>query len=396
MTTALQGDDTIGAFISTEFVMGGSGGPLSGRSFAVKDLFDVAGQPTGFGNPVWRDTHPVPTRTASCIQALLDAGASLLGKTHTDELAYSLAGRNIHYGAPINVRARGRNTGGSSSGSVAAVAAELVDFAVGSDTGGSVRIPASLCGVFGIRTTQDRIPMDGAAPLAPSFDTCGWFARDIRTMRAVGDVLLENDPTTLTPARAWLPEDVLDLLRDAVRAEVLAAAGTIADALGVPLVHDRIGVLEDGLSGWAEIFRRQQGWEAWNCHGEWIRRNQPEMGPDVAERFRLASQFTEADYQAARAARDRVRERLAGMLGNDTVLVMPAAPDIALLHDASADAVQDFRVRAMRMTCIAGLGGLPQVVMPWMEMAGCPIGMALAGPPGTDQNLLALTARVAA
>ncbi|MCP1676471.1 amidase [Natronocella acetinitrilica] len=394
MSTRLLRDDTVNAFISTDAMPAKGKGSLSGLRFGVKDLYDVAGQATAFGSPVWLRTHPVATTTASCVQALLDAGAEMVGKTHTDELAYSLAGRNHHYGAPVNTRAPGRNTGGSSSGSVSAVAAGLVDFALGSDTGGSVRIPASLCGVYGIRTTQDRIAMDGAAPLAPSFDTCGWFADDAAIMSRVGAALLGDDERKLTPTRLWLPSDVLDLLRPAVREALMAAAGTIAQRLGLPLVHDEIGTVEGGLAGWAELFRRQQGWEAWQAHGDWITEHKPEMGPDVGERFRIASTITEEDYALARAGRDRVRAYLAEQLKGGAVLLLPGAPDVALRFEATAEEVQDFRVRAMRITCIAGCGGLPQVVMPWMQIDGCPVGIGFAAAAGTDCALLALAQRV--
>ena len=166
----------------------GAPGPLRGLTFAVKDVFDIAGHRTGNGNPVWLETHPPATRTASAVERVLAAGASMVGKTHTDELAYSLNGENVHYGTPINPRSPGRIPGGSSSGSAVAVAGSLVDFALGSDCGGSVRLPASYCGIYGIRTTHGLVPADGVVDLAKSFDTVGWFARDATMMLRVGDV----------------------------------------------------------------------------------------------------------------------------------------------------------------------------------------------------------------
>ncbi|HEY9212636.1 MAG TPA: amidase family protein, partial [Ancylobacter sp.] len=185
-------DDTLNAFCRDNNVTrpGAAQGPLHGLTFAAKDVFDVEGTRTGFGHPTWLATHPAATETATVISTLLEAGASLTGRTISDELCYSIAGENSHYGTPTNPRAPDRLPGGSSSGSAAAVAAELVDFALGTDCGGSVRVPASYCGLFGLRPTHGRIPLDGVSRFAPRFDTVGWFARDAAMLKRVSEVLL--------------------------------------------------------------------------------------------------------------------------------------------------------------------------------------------------------------
>jgi len=167
-------------------------GPLAGLRFGAKDIFDITGYPTGFGSPDWFNSHPRATQTAPAIEMLVQSGASLVGKTHTDELTYSLLGMNAHYGTPINSAAPLRIPGGSSSGSAAAVAANLVDFAIGSDTGGSVRAPASFCGIYGMRPTHGRISLAHTRPLAKSFDTVGWFTREPKLLLQVGEVLLRE------------------------------------------------------------------------------------------------------------------------------------------------------------------------------------------------------------
>jgi amidase len=184
--------DTLNAFCRHTHVEmpGAAHGPLAGLTFGLKDIYDVAGHKTGFGNPDWLRTHDAATVHAVVTKKLLDAGAALAGKTHTEEMAFSLTGENAHYGTPKNVAAPGRVPGGSSSGSAAAVAGKLVDFAIGSDTGGSVRAPASFCGIYGIRPTHGRVSLEGVCPLAPGFDTCGWFARDAYVLAVVGEVLL--------------------------------------------------------------------------------------------------------------------------------------------------------------------------------------------------------------
>jgi amidase len=174
---------------ATTFRGGSPGGPLAGRRFAVKDLFAIAGHRACFGNPDWLSTHWAAEATAPVITWLLDAGAALVGTTVTDELAFSLTGENPHYGTPPNPAAPGRVPGGSSSGSASAVAGGLVDFALGTDTGGSVRVPASHCGIFGFRPTHGAVSPAGVLPFSPSFDTVGWFARDADTLAAVGDRL---------------------------------------------------------------------------------------------------------------------------------------------------------------------------------------------------------------
>ena len=168
--------------------------PLSGLRLAVKDLFHMAGLPTSAGNPTWLATHPIPTKTASSVAALLNAGANFCGKTMTDELAYSLNGQNIHYGTPSNPVTPDRLPGGSSSGSAVAVASGLADIGLGTDTGGSIRVPASYNGLFGLRPTHGVIPSDNMVALAPSFDTVGWLTKDLTTLAKIASILLKSKP----------------------------------------------------------------------------------------------------------------------------------------------------------------------------------------------------------
>jgi amidase len=242
---------------------GAAAGPLRGLTFAAKDVFDVAGHRTGNGNPVWLETHPPAARTAAVIDRLLAAGADMVGKTHTDELTYSINGENVHYGTPVNPRAPGRIPGGSSSGSAAAVAGGLVDFALGTDCGGSVRIPASYCGIYGIRTTHGLVPVDGVIDLAASFDTVGWFARDPAMMRRVGDVLLPAAPD-FVPQRLLIAADAFAFV-GAETAAALAPAVTRLKALFPD--HRDIAVYTDDPAAWSSIFRILQGDEIRRRHG---------------------------------------------------------------------------------------------------------------------------------
>jgi amidase len=363
-------------------------GPLAGLSFAVKDLFDVAGYPTSAGCPLLLAASGIKQATAPAVQMLLDAGARFVGKTHTDELAFSMNGMNAHFGTPVNGAAPQRIPGGSSSGSAAAVSNGLCDFALGTDTGGSVRAPASHCGLFGIRPTHGGIPLARCRDLAPSFDTCGFFARDAPTFARVGDVLLPADPAPL-PERVRLlrPDDVWSLLDREVAGALAAAAARIERLAGA--APPRAASL-DSFDAMTWSFRHLQGREAWTVDGPFIERFAPPLGPGVAERFAWSKAVT--DTQVAEAARFRVkyREHLAALLGSDGVLLMPTMPDVAPLLAAGEDELEDYRNAAIRMLCIAGLAGFPQVTLPLSARLGAPLGISLLGPAGSDRSLVAL------
>ena len=365
-------------------------GPLRGLTFAAKDVFDVAGHRTGNGNPVWLETHPPAARTASVVQRLLAAGASMVGKTHTDELTYSINGENVHYGTPINPRAPGRIPGGSSSGSAAAVAGGLVDFALGTDCGGSVRIPASYCGIYGVRTTHGLVPVDGVIDLAASFDTVGWFARDPAMTPRVGDVLL---PATsdFVPQRLLIAADAFALV-GAETAAALAPAVTLLKAL-LPDHRDVSVYNSDDPAVWSNIFRILQGDEIRRCHGDWIDAHKPNFGPGIAERFRWTRTIDTAEVERMRLLREDIAGHMTSLLGNDAVLCLPTAPGIAPKLATPAAELETFRGRAFALLCIAGLARLPQLSLPLAAVANCPLGLSLIAPRGGDRGLLGWVAQ---
>jgi amidase len=382
-------NDRLGAFSQHTHVemAGASHGPLVGLKFAVKDIYDVAGHKTSFGSPDWWRTHEPAARTATVVQRLLDAGAHLVGKTHTDELTWSLAGENAHYGAPVNVNAPGRITGGSSSGSAAVVAAGVVDFAVGSDTGGSVRLPASFCGTFGMRPTHGRISLDGVCPLAPSFDTCGWFARDPGTFQRVGRALLCDDAPAPLPSRLLIAQDAMQLAGETVTHALQPALDKVAALVGTP---EPVTAGDEPITRWMDYFRFLQGAEAWASHGEWITREKPALGPGVKERFAWAPTVSPDDITRAGTRREEITRRMADMLGGRTVLALPSAPGIALLRNSPPQMLDDLRARALPILCIAGLARLPQVSLPLAQLDGCPLGLSLIAARGNDTLLLDL------
>ncbi len=386
-STTVAGD-TIGAFVRCDpvAVPSAGAGPLRGLAFAVKDIYDVAGYRTGCGSPVKHAESPVAALSAPIVQRMLDAGAHFVGKTNTDELAFSLNGQNMHTGSPVNVRAPGRITGGSSSGSAAAVAAGLCDFAIGSDTGGSVRAPASYCGLFGIRPTHGRVPLEATMPLAPSLDTAGYFADDAAVFARVAPVFLGEDPGPFEFRRALRAEDAFALLLSEREADALAGAEARVYARSGPA--DPVTVAPDGLERWYWLFRHIQAWEAWRTHGAWIESRDPVMTPGVRERFEFGRTVTDKAKADADAEREGVRRRMDDLLGADTVLVLPSVPSIAPLSDLSGDGLQAFRERALCMLAISGLSGLPQVSIPLASLDGCPLGISVIGPRGSDRALV--------
>lgn len=386
--------DQINAFCRFNHVeaQGAKSGPLAGLSFAAKDIYDIAGAKTGFGNPDWLRTHAPARATAPAVQMLLDAGARLVGKTHTEEMAWSLTGENAHYGTPVNVAAPGRIPGGSSSGSAAAVAAGLVDFSLGSDTGGSVRLPASYCGLLGMRPTHGRIPLEGVCPLAESFDTCGWFARDAQVFERVGRVLLRDDAPAPRPGRLLAARDAFAFADDAARAPLEQALARVGAVLGNP---EWIAAGDgEGLEGWMDWFRFPQGEEAWAAHREWIARVNPTFGPMIKGRFEWAATVKAADVARARRRREEITRRMETLLENGAVLALPSAPGIALPRGSAAPVVDGLRARALPMLCIAGLARLPQASLPLATVEGCPVGLSLVAARGNDTMLLAIAGQI--
>jgi len=369
------------------------GGPLAGLSFAVKDFFDVSGYPTSAGQPFLLALSGIKTQSSSVVTSLLNAGADFVGKTVSDELGFSINGQNAHFGSPVNGAAPERMSGGSSSGSASAVSNHLCDFSIGSDTGGSVRIPASHCGLIGLRPSHGRISLDGAIEMAKSFDCCGWFARDIDCFSRVADVLIGQDAFALrTDLRLLVPEEVMNLLSAEVMQAVLPAMDKISAALGP--AHRQSILKGLSLDDLLTAFRQMQGFEAWRTHGSFIDRFQPPLGPGVSERFAWSKTVTDEQYQASVKVCRSFRADLEALLRDDAILVMPTAPDIAPLKDTDAMTIDQYRSLAMKMLCISGLSGFPQISLPLASRLGAPLGLSLLGPKGSDRQLISLAAKI--
>jgi len=387
--------DPINAFVPGPRIRieGVRSGPLAGLTFAAKDLFDVAGTPTGGGNPDWARANAVPTRHAWAVQTLLDAGATLIGKTITDEVSLGILGENAFEGTPLNTAAPDRVPGGSSSGSAAAVAAGLCDTALGTDTGGSVRVPSSFCGLYGIRPTHGRLDVTGMLPQAPSSDTTGWFARDAETFARVSTVMLGEPPATTLPTTLLIAVDGFGFadpdVAEALRPRVVRLTELIGNA------RDEI-MAPPGLSAWARAQRTLQPVEAWDTFRTWVERDNPRFAFSVARGLIAGAQVPPAERVWASLMRQEARARLTYLLPPGTILCLPTTPFPAPKRGLPLPVLDPLRDRITCLCAQGGLAGMPQVNLPGATVDGAPVGLSIIGGRGTDASLVAVAKALAA
>lgn len=367
-------------------------GPLDGLRLVVKDVIDVRGAVTGGGNPDWAAEHDPARESAPAVTALTEAGASLAPKGQCAELAFSLSGDNVHYGMPRNPAAPDRDPGGSTSGPAAAVTGGICELGLGTDTLGSVRVPASYCGVWGFRPTHGRIGVEGVMPLAPSFDTVGLLAAEPERLQRAAEVLL-GEPTASgsPPSRLLIAPPLLSAAEPEVAEAARSAARDLAERLGAEVAEtailDDAPSPEDGMSA----FNVLQGVEVWGNYGEWVERTSPSLGPDVAARLERAAGFTRGDAEEAAPVAQALAAAVARLEPNES-LVLPATGTPAPGREADADERERARVSAGQLTSIATIAGAPAISMPLLNVRGLPVGLSLVGAPGADLMLLAATA----
>ena len=367
-------------FDSTLIIPAKGTGKLNGLTFAVKDVFAVEGHRNSAGNPKWLETHKESSSTSPVIERLLEHGATLKGMAHTDELMFSLNGENIHYGTPLNPVNPECIPGGSSSGSASVVASGLVDFSLGTDTGGSVRVPSSYCGLFGIRPTHGSVCIEGVIPLAPSFDTVGWMSRDFATLEMVGDIILPDYPQ-VELNQLFIKNALWETLQDEDRATLIES---------IPLDMELKGLkLEEDLKEWTELFKYIQGVEAWKCHGEWIEKEKPTFSPAIAGRFEFARNLDSSNYYEAKGRQRELRTIISSLIGEQGVIVLPTAASVAPIKNAPAESVEKIRASTLQLTSLAGVAGLPQVTVPIFKRDGMALGLSFIADRHQDRSLLA-------
>ncbi|MDE1179110.1 amidase [Paraburkholderia sp.] len=359
-------------------------GLLDGLRFGVKDLIDVEGVVTGGGNPDWLATHQPASRHAPSVSALLAAGASVDGKTITDELAYSLEGVNHHYGTPLNPRWPHALPGGSSSGSASAVASGAVDFALGTDTGGSVRVPAAFCGLWGFRPTHDAISADGVLPFAPCFDTVGWFARTGEMLARVANVLLADSyadtPKALARCTEAFGARAVNEPDDAGALRTMSMDAGAADA---------ISVFDGDEAGWLRCYQLLQDDAIRASLGAWIGETGPRFGPAIAPRFARLQTLDDDEVAQAKALYATLARNIE-LLVKTTVILQPTTPLALIGKGASPESINAFYRDALTMNAIAAFAGLPQVTVPLADGLDRPLALSLIGPRGSDRALIAL------
>ncbi len=379
--------------VGDPLVLGAPDGALAGETVAVKDLFAVQGFAVGGGVPAFLAEADPAGEHAVAVRTLLEAGASVTGIARTDEFAYSIAGQNPHYGTPPNPRNPGHLPGGSSSGPASAVALGQASIGLATDTGGSIRIPASYQGLWGLRTTHGAVDHEGVLPLAPSFDTVGWVTRDAGTLARVAAVFLPESGATAPAAAGFAVAPVLlALADDDVRTafDDLIDRLVVSGAIPVPTAIE----LPDPVVCF-EAFRTVQAAEAWDSHGEWVSAHPGTLGEAVAARFAFAATIDPAAEAAGRDAAAAVRTGIDAALGS-RVLLLPTAPTTAPSVLSTPQQIDDVRARTLTMTSVVGLAGRPAVSAPLLRIGRAPVGLCLVGPRGSDLALIELAAALAA
>jgi amidase len=372
---------------------GRPGGSLAGLTFAVKDVYAVQGITACYGNPTWLETHAPAKADAHAVRLLLEAGANLRGVTLTDELALSLTGENAHYGTPLNTRAPDRVPGGSSSGSASAVAARAVDFALGTDTGGSVRVPASHCGLFGMRPTHGAVRSDGVLHLAPRFDTVGWFAGSATPLAKVGAVLLEaNAARTHRFERFAVLGDARAMTDERAWTAFRSAASRVAEAARLPLSEASLG--GPPIEHWAPAYFVLQNADALATLGDFLRTEKPRFGSLLGRRFAGLLAAAPYDTTRAEATRAALTDGITRLFESGTCVLLPSAPGAAPLRGLPDDDIDAYTGRGIGLTALASLCGLPQISLPLMTVDDCPFGLSILGPKGSDAALLELAVTI--
>lgn len=386
--------------------------PLSGLTFAIKDIFDIEGYVTGFGNPDWTRTHSAATSTSPVVLSLIRAGATSVGKTVMDEMAYSINGENAHYGTPTNPCAPDRVPGGSSSGSAAAVGSMLVDFSLGTDTGGSIRVPASYCGIFGFRPSHGIISTSGVTPMAQSFDTVGWFARDPVILKRVGRILFQlHNTTPNTPTKILVPRDCFELqtfpgnyltevlvkamekLYGSSAMQYLSLGKYIEDK--VPSLRhfmndnaaNRQGIIPS-LAALSCAMRLLQRHEFKKNHGEWVKTVEPKLGPGLSERIWEAVESTDENIDLCLSVKAELRAALTALFEDFGILALPTVPGPPPKLETEASTLETFRAKAFSLLSVAGVSGFCQVSIPLGMYENLPISVSLMSKHGSDMFLL--------
>lgn len=385
--------------------------PLTGLTFAVSDVFDIDGFVTGFGNLDWERTHVAASQTSSVVSALVEGGATCVGKTVVDEMAYSISGENKNYGTPTNPTAPALMPGGSSSGSAVAVAANLVDFSLGIDTDGGVRVPAGYCGVIGFRPSYGAVSHTGIVPVSSSCDTVGWFAKDPIILRRVGHLLLQVPfAVQRNPRNIIIADDCLQLIKVSVDRVAQVVIKSTEKLFGRQVLkHENLGDYLDVkvpslksfyskksngevnsssirlLANVMQLVKRQE----FKCnHGEWISSVKPTLDPIIVAQIRESLEISDEEIENFRTIRSEIRIALNSLLKDDGILVIPTIPDPPLKLGGKEILLEDYLSRAFSLLSLASMSGCCQVTVPLGFHDKYPVSVSLVARHGGDRFLL--------
>ncbi|MGY5781289.1 amidase family protein [Vibrio chemaguriensis] len=384
-----------GAFVETFTIEPYFNGALNGLTFAVKDNIDIAQYKTSYGSPSWQNKHKAAIYNALCVDQLLGSGATCLGKTVSDEFTYSLDGENFFFGTPVNPKVPDRIPGGSSSGSASAVACGLVDFAIGTDSAGSIRVPASLCGVYAMRPTMHRISEAGVLPFVPSTSTVGAFANDINVLGDVMQTLLKNECVVSQKIETiYLLEDAFNtsdaevsaLVKDSinnllVNIDANVVSITLSDILGEEATLDMLNV---------NALRPLQTFEFLNTVGNWIEHESPELSPFFAMKYETVRKFDRKSVSDSLRLCERYFRQMFSFIKKDDLVLYPTVPTIAPLKHSLEDmeTALDFYDRTMSITSFSGVGRLPEISIPIANIDNAPVGLSVAAGFYQDEFLI--------
>ncbi|XP_010506209.1 PREDICTED: outer envelope protein 64, chloroplastic [Camelina sativa] len=383
--------------------------PLTGLTFAVSDLFDITGYVTGFGHPDWVRTHEAASSTCPVVSILVEGGATCVGKTVVDELAFSISGENKHYDSPTNPAAPSRIPGGACSGAAVAVATKAVDFALGIDTAGGVRVPAGYCGVLGFKSSHGTISNTGIIPASSSLDSVGWFARDPITLHRVGHVLLQLPfATQRNPRQIILADDCFQLLKIPVDRITQVVIKSAEKLFGRQLLkHQNFeNYIETKVPSLKEFARTKavakvptsrllanamlllQRHEFLQNHGDWINTVKPAIDPVISSQMCENPELTSEDIENLNAIRNEIRVAIGSLLKDDGILVVPTMPSVPPKLGSKEITSEDYQNRASSLLSIASISGCCQVTVPLGHHEKCPVSVSFIARHGGDRFLL--------
>lgn len=388
--------------------------PLTGFSFAVSDIFDVDGYVTGFGNPDWARTHKAASQTSPVVSALVEGGSTCVGKTVVDEMAFSISGENKHYDTPTNPAAPARVPGGSSSGAAVAVAANFVEFALGIDVVGDVRIPAGFCGVLGFRPSHGAVSHTGIISVASSLDAVGWFAKDPKILGLVGHVLLQLPfGVQRNPRSVIIADDCFELLKTPVSRITESVITSTEKLLGKQVLkHVNLGeyinskvpslktlqsnkangeVKPSSLKSLAYAMQLLWRHEFKNNHGEWIKSEKPILDTVVTARMHDSPDMTNTEIENIQSVRNELKSALNALLKDDAILVLPSVLHPPPKLGAKEISSEDYLIRTFSLMSLASMSGCCQVTIPMGLQDKSPVSVSFIARHGGDRFLLDTT-----